>query len=90
MRLSSVPSRWIGTPGEPILPGGFIGDRIALGERQIALGGFLVATIFGQLMGATAAGFLVDVVGWRPIRLNGMGGPRPGMDGIHLGLSVGF
>lgn len=42
-----------------------IGDRIALGERQIALGRFLVATIFGQLMGATAAGFLVDVVGWQ-------------------------
>src|SRR5437868_6450375 len=40
-----------------------IGDRIALGERQVALGRFMIATIFGQLMGATAAGLLVGLVG---------------------------
>ena len=42
-----------------------IGDRIPLAERQVALGRFLIATIFGQLMGATAAGLLVGFVGWQ-------------------------
>ncbi len=42
-----------------------VGDRIALGERQVALGRFLVATIMGQMAGAVAAGLLVEIIGWR-------------------------
>lgn len=42
-----------------------IGDRVGLGERQVALSRFMVATIFGQFMGASGAGFLVDLVGWQ-------------------------
>lgn len=42
-----------------------VGDRIALNERQVALGRFLVATIMGQMAGAVAAGLLVEIIGWR-------------------------
>lgn len=42
-----------------------IGDRVHMGERQVALGRFMVASICGQLLGAAAAGSLVDFIGWR-------------------------
>jgi predicted MFS family arabinose efflux permease len=44
-----------------------IGDRIPFAVRQIALGRFRVAAIFGQMLGASIAGFLVDRIGWRPV-----------------------
>ncbi|MGE4013347.1 MAG: MFS transporter [Alphaproteobacteria bacterium] len=44
-----------------------VGDRIAMAERQVALGRFMVAAISGQLIGAAAAGLLVDLIGWRMV-----------------------
>jgi predicted MFS family arabinose efflux permease len=42
-----------------------MGERIALRHRQVALGRYLVAMIGGQMIGASAAGLLVDLIGWR-------------------------
>jgi len=44
-----------------------IGDRVHFERRQVALGQFLVAAIFGQMLGASAAGLLVDWIGWRAV-----------------------
>ncbi len=42
-----------------------MGERIALRHRQVALGRYLVAMIGGQMIGASAAGLLVGLIGWR-------------------------
>ncbi len=44
-----------------------IGDRTALGERQIAASRFLVASIFGQMFGATVSGVIAAYFGWRVV-----------------------
>lgn len=44
-----------------------IGDRTALAERQVFLSRLLVASIFGQMFGATAAGFIAGFAGWRTV-----------------------
>jgi MFS family permease len=44
-----------------------VGERIAYEQRQVALGKFLVAMIGGQMVGAAAAGLLVDIIGWRAV-----------------------
>jgi DHA1 family inner membrane transport protein len=44
-----------------------VGERIAYEHRQVALGKFLVAMIGGQMVGAAAAGLLVDFIGWRAV-----------------------
>lgn len=44
-----------------------LGDRVVLAERQVAIGRFLVAAIFGQVFGAAASGMLVGIVGWRVV-----------------------
>ncbi|OQW52936.1 MFS transporter [Candidatus Raskinella chloraquaticus] len=44
-----------------------IGDAVPLAERQIAIGRFLAMIILGQMMGATASGFVADHFGWRAV-----------------------
>jgi MFS transporter, DHA1 family, inner membrane transport protein len=44
-----------------------LGDRVAIDERQVVIGRFVVAAISGQVLGAAAAGTLVDFVGWRVV-----------------------
>lgn len=43
----------------------YIGDRIGLPDRQVALSRILLFSIFGQLAGALLSGFLADLVSWR-------------------------
>ncbi len=38
-----------------------------MGERQVAIGRFLTATISGQLLGGAGAGLLADVASWRGV-----------------------
>lgn len=44
-----------------------IGDRVAMQERQVAIGRFLTATISGQLLGGAGAGLMSEVIGWRGV-----------------------
>lgn len=44
-----------------------IGDRTTLAERQIAASRFLVASIFGQMFGATVSGVIAAYFGWRVV-----------------------
>ncbi len=44
-----------------------IGDRTALDERQVAASRYLVASIFGQMFGATVAGVIASYFGWRVV-----------------------
>jgi predicted MFS family arabinose efflux permease len=42
-----------------------IGEKVPYAQRQVTLGRFLVAMISGQMIGASAAGLLVELIGWR-------------------------
>ena len=44
-----------------------IGDRVEMGERQVAIGRFLAAAISGGLLGGAGAGVLAEHVGWRGV-----------------------
>ncbi len=44
-----------------------IGDLIPMKERQVAIGRWLTAVISGNLLGATLAGLISDVAGWRAV-----------------------
>jgi len=44
-----------------------IGDRTALAERQVATSRYLVASIFGQMFGATVSGVIAAYFGWRAV-----------------------
>lgn len=44
-----------------------IGDRTSLDERQVATSRFLVASIFGQMFGATVSGLIATYFGWRAV-----------------------
>ena len=44
-----------------------IGDRTALDERQVSASRYLVASIFGQMFGATVAGVIASYFGWRVV-----------------------
>ena len=44
-----------------------IGDRTTLAERQVAASRFLVASIFGQMFGATVSGVIAAYFGWRAV-----------------------
>jgi MFS transporter, DHA1 family, inner membrane transport protein len=44
-----------------------LGDRVGIDQRQVVIGRFVVATISGQVIGAGAAGTLVDLTGWRAV-----------------------
>ena len=49
-----------------------IGDRVAIAERQVAIGRLLAAAMIGNLLGASLSGVVGDVVGWRGVFI-GMG-----------------
>ena len=44
-----------------------LGDRVPMGERQVAISRFVVALITGQLAGTTLAGLLAAGIGWRGV-----------------------
>ncbi|MGA2566741.1 MAG: MFS transporter [Pseudolabrys sp.] len=44
-----------------------VGDRIPIAERQVAMGRLLFAIMTGNLLGATCAGVVGDLVGWRGV-----------------------
>jgi MFS transporter, DHA1 family, inner membrane transport protein len=58
-----------GTVSGGIFPVGLalIGDRTPLAERQVAASRFLVASIFGQMFGATVSGVIAAYFGWRMV-----------------------
>src|SRR5512140_2971843 len=41
-----------------------VGDRVSVGERQIAISKLLFAAMTGNLLGASGAGVIGDLVGW--------------------------
>jgi predicted MFS family arabinose efflux permease len=49
-----------------------IGDRVAIAERQVAIGRLLAAAMIGNLLGSSLAGVVGDLVGWRGVFV-GMG-----------------
>jgi predicted MFS family arabinose efflux permease len=44
-----------------------VGDMIPIQERQVAMGRLLFAIMTGNLLGATCAGIVGDLVGWRGV-----------------------
>jgi predicted MFS family arabinose efflux permease len=44
-----------------------VGDKIPVHERQVAMGRLLFAIMTGNLLGATCAGVLGDLIGWRGV-----------------------
>jgi len=44
-----------------------VGDRVPVNERQVAMGRLLFAIMTGNVLGATCAGFVSDLVGWRGV-----------------------
>ena len=63
-----------------------IGDRVAMAERQVAIGRFLTAAISGMLLGGAGAGLLADLVGWRAVF-----GVASGLSALAaLSISFGF
>jgi predicted MFS family arabinose efflux permease len=46
-----------------------VGDRVSVGERQVAIGKLLFAAMAGNLLGASGAGVIGDLVGWRGVFL---------------------
>lgn len=45
------------------------GDRVPVAQRQVAIGRLLAAAMAGNLIGASGAGFLADLFGWRSVFL---------------------
>ena len=46
-----------------------VGDLVSVGERQVAIGKLLFAAMGGNLLGASGAGVIGDLVGWRGVFL---------------------
>jgi predicted MFS family arabinose efflux permease len=44
-----------------------VGDKIPVAQRQVAMGRLLFAIMTGNLLGATCAGVVSDLVGWRGV-----------------------
>ncbi len=44
-----------------------VGDRIPVAQRQVAIGRMLAATMSGNLLGASLAGAVGDLAGWRAV-----------------------
>jgi predicted MFS family arabinose efflux permease len=44
-----------------------VGDRIPVAQRQVAIGRLLAATMSGNLLGASLAGIVGDLAGWRAV-----------------------
>jgi predicted MFS family arabinose efflux permease len=50
----------------PVILGlAYIGDRVAIAERQPVIARFIIGTITGQALGPAAGGTLTDLIGWR-------------------------
>jgi predicted MFS family arabinose efflux permease len=45
----------------------FVGDRIPVAKRQVAISRLLAATMTGNLLGASLAGIVGDLAGWRAV-----------------------
>ena len=45
----------------------FAGDRIPVAQRQVAFGKLLFAAMSGNLLGASGAGVIGDLIGWRGV-----------------------
>jgi predicted MFS family arabinose efflux permease len=45
----------------------FLGDLVPVAERQVAMGRLLFALMMGNLLGASAAGIIADLFGWRAV-----------------------
>ena len=43
----------------------FVGDQVPIGQRQVAIGRLLAATISGNLIGSAVSGIVADAVHWR-------------------------
>ncbi len=63
-----------------------VGDLVPISRRQVAMGRLLFAIMTGNLLGATLAGVVGDLVGWRGVffvtggfRLTGFGNHRAGV-----------
>lgn len=46
-----------------------VGDRVPVAERQVAFGKLLFAAMCGNLLGASGAGVIGDLIGWRGVFL---------------------
>ncbi len=44
-----------------------VGDRVPIAQRQVAIGKLLFAAMSGNLLGASGAGVIGDLVGWRGV-----------------------
>ncbi|HZD90121.1 MAG TPA: MFS transporter [Pseudolabrys sp.] len=44
-----------------------VGDRIAVKQRQVAIGRILFAAMSGNLLGASGSGLVGDLIGWRSV-----------------------
>ncbi len=44
-----------------------VGDQVPIAQRQVAIGRLLAAALSGNLLGATAAGVIGDLLGWRGV-----------------------
>lgn len=44
-----------------------VGDLVPIGGRQVAMGRLLLAIMTGNLLGATSAGIIADLFGWRAV-----------------------
>jgi len=58
-----------GFAGGGLIPLGMatLGDRVSMERRQIAISRFMVVTLIGQIVGTSAAGFLLALIGWRGV-----------------------
>jgi predicted MFS family arabinose efflux permease len=59
------------------------GDQVPVGERQVAIGKLLFAAMSGNLLGASGAGVIGDLVGWRGVFF-----ATGAMDLIALAVSI--
>ncbi|MGH6683919.1 MAG: MFS transporter, partial [Pseudolabrys sp.] len=44
-----------------------VGDQVPVAQRQVAIGRLLFAAMSGNLLGATGAGVIGDLIGWRGV-----------------------
>lgn len=58
-----------GAAGGGVFPIAFavVGDRVPVAQRQVAIGRILAAAMGGNLLGATAAGVIGDLIDWRGV-----------------------
>ncbi|MGE0678313.1 MFS transporter [Pseudolabrys sp.] len=57
----------IGSGGLVPIAFAFVGDLVPVQDRQVAMGRLLFAIMTGNLLGATGAGVVADLFGWREV-----------------------